>query len=96
MTALAASAPPANTEGIRVIRKQPVFWKVNMNATSSLSQATRQTVISRTGVPVNPTAENPAMNLVIDSLDEFSGTYFSCGSTNADYIIGTRPSTANN
>lgn len=67
-----------------------------MNATSSLSQATRQTVISQTGVLASLTTENSASNLVIDSLDEFSGTYFSCGSTNADYIIATRPSTANN
>jgi hypothetical protein len=68
-----------------------------MNSMLSIPQAARQTVISRTGVPASPTAENPVRNLVIDFLDEFSaGTYASCGSTSADYIIGTRPSTANN
>ena len=78
------------------MQKTQYFGRLDMNATSSHPQATRQAVISRIGVPASSTAENPVRNLVIDSLDEFSGTYFSCGSTSADYIINTRPSTTNN
>lgn len=55
-------------------------------------------ITSRHGITRNSSCDQPAetvgqrsafsgVNIVIDTLDEFSGFYyFSCGSTSADYI----------
>jgi hypothetical protein len=54
-----------------------------MGITSPLHSTARGTVVSGT-VQCGP--ENPAGNLVIEDLDEFSvGVYFTCG-TVADYV----------
>jgi hypothetical protein len=62
-----------------------------MGTTSSLQNRSEQMMAGRTGLS-GDVARDIAVNLVIENLDEFAGCAafsFSCGSTNADYIIGS-------